>query len=130
MLTNSVKLYHLHLGSNDTILHFGFEECWFFYFSLSLSFCLCFFLRVNKYCIVSKVNLMAEFVTKYVYTLDSAHSLALSGARSIKDKMAEFMLYKCTSKSLRITMHVFVSQSYLTQIVFFLSVLNNLWILS
>lgn len=128
MLTNSVKLYHLHLGSNDTILHFGFEECWFFSFSLSLSVCV--FLRVNKYCIVSKVNLMAEFVTKYVYTLDSAHSLALSGARSIKDKLTEFILYKCMSKSLRITMHVFVSQSDLTQIVSFLSVLNNLWILS
>lgn len=69
---------------------------------------------------------MAEFVTKYVYTLDSAHSLALSGARSIKDKKAEFILYKCMSKSLRITMHVFVSQSDLTQIVSFLSVLNNL----
>lgn len=97
-----------------------------FFLSLSLSLSVCVFLRVNKYCIVSKVNLMAEFVTKYVYTLDSAHSLALSGARSIKDKLAEFMLYKCMSKSLRITMHVFVSQSDLTQIVSFLSVLNNL----
>lgn len=96
-----------------------------FFLSLSL-FLFVFLLRVNKYCIVSKVNLMAEFVTKYVYTLDSAHSLALSGARSIKDKLTEFILYKCMSKSLRITMHVFVSQSDLTQIVSFLSVLNNL----
>lgn len=55
--------------------------------------------------------------------MDSAHSLALSGVRSIKDKVAEFLVYQCMLKtrwmaySLHITMHVFVRQSDLTQIV-------------
>lgn len=62
--------------------------------------------------------------TEGVCTLDSAHSLALSGVRSIQDKVAEFIMYQWMSKSLRITMHV--RQSDLTQIVSFLSVLNNL----
>lgn len=53
--------------------------------------------------------------TEGVCTLDSAHSLALSGVRSIKDKVAEFIVYQCMLKtrwmaySLHITMHVFVS---------------------
>lgn len=70
--------------------------------------------------------------TEGVCTLDSAHSLALSGVRSIKDKVAECLVYQCMfntrwmAYSLHITMHVFVRQSDLTQIVSFLSVLNDL----